>query len=529
MRYNRKAGRYSRATAEPETKQPSRLVQTAVKIEPWLPWTVVGLFFAVMAYLAFKYHTVGSFGVETDFYVELYPPAKQLLAGHFSPLNYSAKGPVYSLLLAGSYLVMRDWFLAGLLLNLVCAAGFLLTFYFLVRRVFNTLTAAVALFAVMFNATFLNYTYQVASDMPFMFFCVLSLFFLFRGNERRDLILSAVFGLLAFLTRYNGVFIPAGVLMYLILTGENWRERLNRAGLWFGVFFAVGLPWFISNWIATGSPMKNDNYVNVMMDFYALGKGAEYENWTDALPKQFTGMGDIIFYNPVYFMQHLLSNIGNHFIGDMQELVGWTVGTFVILGLLLLSVVRPVRERLYYLAFGLIYFLILALVFYNARFSLFLLAMYIPFAIWPFTVQIYPSYLQWLFRGALMVFVVVLLAGAFTSGKNLYTEIQQSPVFLKEIGQTLGGLEPDKTQKLMARKPHVAYYAGLQPTMFPDKPRTIEELAAFSREHGIRYILYTAVEAQVRPNLMDLLDLDKPKPGLREMFHTQFGIVYRVE
>ena len=58
---------------------------------------------------------------------------------------------------------------------------------------------------------------------------------------------------------------------------------------------------------------------------------------------------------------------------------------FVILGMLLLTVIRPVKGRLLYFAFGFFYFLILALVFYNSRFSLFLLAMYIPLAVWPFT------------------------------------------------------------------------------------------------------------------------------------------------
>lgn len=529
MRYTRRAGRYSRTSAEPENKPPSRLVLLASKIEPWLPWTMAALFFVVMAFLAFRYHTVGGFGVETDFYAELYPPAKQLLAGHFSPLNYSAKGPVYSFLLAGSYLAMRDWFLAGLLLNLASAAGFLAVFYFLVRRVFNPLTAAVSLLAMMLNPLFLSYSYQVGSDMPFLLLCGLSLLFLFRDESSRDLILSAGFGLLAFLTRYNGAFIPAGAMVYFLFTGENWRERLHRAGLWLGVFIAAGLPWFISNWIVAGSPIKNDNYVNVMMDFYALGKGAHYENWTDALPKQFTGMGDIFFYNPAYFVQHWFSNIGSHFVSDMKDLVGWGVGTFVIIGILLLGVVRPVGERLLYLVFGLFYFLILALVFYNPRFSLFLLAVYIPFAVWPFTVLIHPPYMQWLFRGALLAFTAIVLYSVPATGKRVYTELQQSPVFLKEIGLTLGQLEPDKSQKLMARKPHAAYYAGLQPTMFPDKPQSVEELTAFSREQGIRYILYTAIEAQARPNLMGLLDLEAPKPGLKEMFHTQFGIVYRVD
>ena len=68
-------------------------------IEPWYPWTLAGILLAVMGYLALRYHTVGGMGVETDFYAELCPPAKDLLEGRFSPLNYSAKGPVYSILL----------------------------------------------------------------------------------------------------------------------------------------------------------------------------------------------------------------------------------------------------------------------------------------------------------------------------------------------------------------------------------------------------------------------------------------------
>lgn len=522
-------GSHRPRTAGGKKETPSRASLCIEKIEPWVPWSFAGLYFIVMSFLAFRYHTVGGLGVETDWYAELYPQAQKLAEWNFSPLNYSAKGPVYSFLLAGMHLVMRDWFLAGLLLNLLSAAGFLVILYFFLRRVFNVLTAGISVFTIALNYMFLNYTYQAGSDMPFLLLCGLSLFFLFRDGCRRDLILSAVFGLLAFLTRYNGAFIPAGAMVYFTVTGENWRERFTRAGLWFGVFLAAGLPWFIPNWIVTGSPVRNDNFVNVMMDFYALGMGSGYENWTDALPKQFTSLTDIIMYDPAYFLRHWLSNIGRHFLGDITMLVGRGTGAFVILGFMLLAVIRPVRIRLLYLVFGVFYFLILALVFYNARFSLFLLAIYIPFAIWPFTVQIHPRYLRWLFRGALVIFAGIVLSGAVKTGKQVFVEIQESPEFLRDVGRTLGGLEQDKSQKIMARKPHVAYYAGLQPAMFPEKPQSIEDLVAYSREQGIRYILYTGIEARYRPNFRALLDLRMVKPGLRELFHTEYGIVYMVE
>jgi hypothetical protein len=178
----------------------------------------------------------------------------------------------------------------------------------------------------------------------------------------------------------------------------------------------------------------------------------------------------------------------------------------------------------------LFYFLILALVFYNSRFSLFLLAMYIPCAIWPFTLKVYPEFMRWLFRGALVTLMVIVTLNGVSAAGVIYAQIRLAPVFLKEMGLKLGSMEPDKSQKVMARKPHVAYYAGLVPIMFPDKPGTVEELVAHARKQGIRYIVYTGVEAQARPNLqVSLLDLNTEKPGLKLVFYNQHGVVYRVE
>jgi hypothetical protein len=525
-----KKGRRARIIVEPPVPRRFRgIVALAEKIEPWLPWAVAGLVLAAMGYLTLRYHTVGGFGVETDFYAELYPPARDLLNGHFSPLNYSAKGPVYSILLAGTYLVVRDFFTAGLVLNLLCASAFLAAAYFLVKTVFNTLTAAVVLIAAATNLLFLSHVYQAGSDIPFMLLCALSMYFLFRDRGAADLILSAVCALLAFLTRYNGAFLVAGAVLYYTASEGTLKERAARSLLWLGVFAAAGLPWFIPNWIATGSPVKNSNYVNVMMDFYALGKGANYERWTDALPKQFTGMTDIFLYDPWYFIRHFAGNIVSHFIGDMKELVGWGAGVFVFPGALLFTVVRPVRGRLLYLAFGFFYFMILALVFYNPRFSLFLLVMYLPLAVWPLTLPIHPPYFRWATGALLIAFIVV--TGLSTPGTfgRVNREVRNSPVFLKELGQALGSEEPDKTQKLTARKPHTAYYAGLQPIMFPNEPGTVGDLVVWCRANGVRYILYSAIEAQLRPNLMDLARLGEDHPGLKEVYHNRYGVIYRVE
>ena len=112
-------------------------ISVSRQVPTWFPWAVAGVYLAVMAYLTFRYHRIGGFGVETDFYAELVPQARALLRGEFSPTLYGSKGPVYSIVLALAYLFIREYFYAGLVINLVGAALFLVAGYHLIKRIFN--------------------------------------------------------------------------------------------------------------------------------------------------------------------------------------------------------------------------------------------------------------------------------------------------------------------------------------------------------------------------------------------------------
>jgi len=511
-------------------------------VEPWIPWIIGGLYSIVMAYITFRYHTVGGLDVETDFYAELYPQARKLVEGQFSPLNYGAKGPVYSILLAASYGIVRDYFIAGQVLNLFSSGVFIAALYYLIKQVFNSLTALLTVLFVISNYMFQNFTYQVSSDMPFMAFCVLSMLFLIRKGGTRGLILSSLFGILAFLTRYNGVFIALGSVLYLSFEQIPFRERLKKIGIWAGIFFIAGLPWFIPNTIATGNPVHNDNYINVMLEFYGRGPdGLEYENWTEALPKQFTGMGDIFLYDPVYFVKKVIFNVFDHYIWDMRGLIHiypargnnflqWSFPFFITVGLFVFWFCRPSRRMVIYFSFGIIYFLILTLVFYNARFSLYLLAFYAPLAIWPFTNEKISGRFgkfSWI-PAAVIMFSILSYTIATT--RAVLDDVRYTPYFLKDMGRALGDYEPVKSRKLLARKPHAAYYADLVPSMFPGDTATVEELVEYCRNNDIDYILYSLVEAKYRPQLQDLLNLQKNHPGL-DLIHVNkvFGVIYRVK
>ena len=508
-----------------------RLKKTYRELEPWEPWILASAYLVFMAVLTFRYHPVGYFGVETDFYAELVPQAKKILSGHLSPLNYGAKGPVYSFLLTGVFLAVRDYFYAGLVLNLVSGFVFLAALYHLVRSVFNRATALVTTVAVMFSYTFLSYTYQAGSDLPFMALCALSMMFLFRSVKTPDIVLSALFGLLAFLTRYNGAFIAMGAAIFMALSGGTVRRRIRRLVLWAAVFALAGLPWFIPNYLVTGNPVHNDNHINVLLEFYGSGEGVTYENWTDALPREFTGIGDIILYDPVYFAKHLMANIGGHFISDMKKLAGIPLGVFVVIGFIVTAFAGPGKKQLVYFSFGMLYFLILTLVFYNERFSLYLLAVYFPFMVWPYTEKRVVSRLKRFSALPAAVVMLAIMASAVTSVRTVYVDIANPLPILKDLralGITLDTLEPDKSQKIIARKPHVSYYAGLVPLMFPGDVESADGLVTFCREHRVRYVLYSGVEYVYRPLLKELIAPGFHHPDLERVAGNRSGVIFRV-
>ena len=346
------------------------------------------------------------------------------------------------------------------------------------------------------------------------------------------MIFSALWGSLAFLTRYNGAFIVIGSLLYIAAAPDFVRERLKRILLWTAVFVTVGLPWFIPNWIDTGSPVHNDNYMNVMMEYYALGKeGVSYENWIDALPKKFTGMGDIFFYDPVYFLIHMVHNTGEHFLADMKELLGWRLGLAVIVGFILFWFAAPDKKKLVYVSFGVMYFLILTLVFYNVRFSLYLLTCYLPLGVWPFTERKLTGRLKHFSWIPLSIIGFIVLSYVYTTPRIVLAEIKSTPSYLsdlRDLGCALDKIEPDKSKKIIGRKPHVAYFAGLEAVMFPENVTSVEDLVEFCRVNGIDYILYSGIEASLRPHVRVLLNVDQKHPGLEKVYHNRFGVIYRV-
>jgi hypothetical protein len=377
------------------------------------------------------------------------------------------------------------------------------------------------------NYFVMTYTYQVGSDMPFLMFCALALFFLFRDDGRADIVFSGFFALCAFLTRYNGVFLVGGALLYYLTKPESFKSRLIDIGAWCGIFLLAGLPWFVINTYATGNPVFNTNYENVMLEFY--GRGSVSDGlWRQSLPKEFTSLGDIFLYDPVYFIGHWAENLLMNFIADMDVLLGWHFGVFVVVGIPLLYTTAMKRRRVLFYIFALFYMMILALVFYNPRFSLLLVIFYVPLAAYPLTEG---RLLKWLgkARWAPFALMIALMIPFVTLDvRAVADEIQRAPVFLKTLGEQLKKKSMLTNATVLARTPHIAYYAGMKPRVFPGHISTVQGLVAWCIDENIDYIAYSIVEQHNRPELDELMSVDREFNFLERVVVDPHGVIYRI-
>lgn len=247
---------------------------------PFLPTVVqhprLGLWIGVsygllMLFMGLKYHVVGDYGIETDFFWSYVPEARNMLQGHI--LIEDFRGPGYPALLALISLVTSDLFHGGIILATLAAAVTLYFAFCLLRNLLRSDVAFLGTFLVAVNPTFNQYTYSAGTDMVFNAFATASAFFLFgrQRYQRASVIASAVLAGAAYLIRYNGIFVVAAVPAVFLLVNpynQSRREQLLASGLFLGAFFLTIAPWGIYCLIEKGSFFYNKNYLNIAYEMF---------------------------------------------------------------------------------------------------------------------------------------------------------------------------------------------------------------------------------------------------------------------
>jgi 4-amino-4-deoxy-L-arabinose transferase-like glycosyltransferase len=456
----------------------------------------------------FSEHRVGNYAVETDFYWKYGPAARDLLQGKVDIANYDSKGWGYPAVVALFSLPGIDPFHAAQVVGLLSALIAAWLVFHTHRSLAGSAAALGSLLLLLANQTFLVNTYEVGTDMFFFAVAMGSIALLLRkeGPSWRAVLGSGLLAGWAFTTRYNGLFLlPGALAVFLVLDAARSpiRLRLVRTGIWIGGFVLAALPWLLTNAAHTGNPLTNTNYLNVGYEVYGQGHWDEFFYGGDRKIHSFV---DVVKLDPGKFMSVMARNVVGHLGLDGTVLLPILWGVLAAAGALLMLRDRPGRRVASYAIFWVLYFLTIVPVFYGARFSLPLLAMYTLLATWPFVSPALGRLFAGM-EGSVPVRALLLVGLWIGPAVSAYRTVEEpgnpervhagaydilaAAEFLRANGAGEG---------LLARKPHAAYIGHMRfiPIPVVDSPAALHEIAVKERA---KYVLVSSPEMAMRAGM----------------------------
>jgi len=502
------------------------------------------LFYLAVAFgIHLAFFPIGDTGVEADFYSELAPAAQQLWHGQFSVAHYPYKGPVYSFALVGSYAVVHllggDWYRSGVVLNLVAAALSLVLLYRLVLLLFTRTMAVAVTIATSLVYEFFLHAHKASSDLLFFLFAYLAIYLVVAGAwSSRSMLLAGGVSALAFLTRYIGVFLPVATLFAIWLANPlSWypRLKLSRTLSYLGGFCLVCAPWLLANLVETGRLLNTLNLQNVVQEFYGGGRAAEVP------AAGFASLFEVIRHDPIHFLTHYASNLPRRLWLDTEHLVGWGAGVLTMLGLLRFLWIPPDRRQAAYLAYPLCYFLLMGLVFYLPRFSLPIAPAYYTIALalllqpaaqnkhyffstvesWLLTK---PGKIVALIATCLVVFIQI---PAIIQGEKYY--LAKRPLYILPAAKSLAEqAQGSHLRVVMARKAHIAHYAGMGYQPYPAAITSLQNFFAYAWEHQVDAVSVSDIEREYYPDAAFLPHLESSR-GAQKIYDEDQVILFKLD
>ncbi len=479
----------------------------------WIGWgTALGLLATCLA-ITFGPHTIGDYFTETDFYGDYARGAALIRSGHLIPSRYQVVGPGYELALAASGLLVRDLFLAAQLLSAVSAAATLLLWFFLLERRLGPLIAAAGTLLYAANPTFLQYGYSATTDAFGIALQALA-WFLLLGRPGNGVALAAgLAAAAAFLTRYTAIYLlPVGLLA--IARDASFRDRRSRAALLFGLGFAIPTAawwWFAAS---HGGAPGSQLFHMIAYESFARSRGLTWDEYQRDLQPGFHGLWGVVRHDPGAIVARLLRNAWEHAMLDARLLLGTSVALSAAAGILLGWRDGSLRRAWIFCLAGAAAYLALIPAPYGERYSLMLLPVYamlagIAFGSRTLAIPIGPRPGFWL-KPLLLLLPLGLSIAA--SARHQSHSLAQLPREVLVCGQALRESRREG-DRVIARKPHIAYAGQVESVPFPFVG-SLPELGAYARRTGARWLFVSHPEVGSRPDLYPLLDTTGVIAGL---------------
>lgn len=483
---------------------------------------LLGLYGAILALVLFVIHRTPLYGVETDLMGEYIPAAEELLWGTITPAHYGTKGFGYPLLLAGvSWLCGGDAWIGARVLNLMAAVAGLFAVWALARRAGGPRVALATLAAVMLNPVHVSTAIEAGTDQPAFALAVGSTALLLAGNRRTTFALAGLAAGWAVITRYNAAFLlPAAAFRF----ATHGPSRRGLAAYAVTAAFPIAA-WLATNAALTGNPFTNTNHLNVA---YAL-----YGRIVQTNPDVIAGMrsfAGVLAFDPPHALAVFGRQIATNWILDLTRLVPPWIGVFSLLGLVM-GLPGLWNRALLAVHLGLSY-LSVSLVFYDARFALYALPFYVMTAM--ALLLEYPA--PWLARVAAAprlrfaaVAVAVVASGALAVGRES-SALANAPRQIHDAAQKIraSGIRG----RVIARKPHIAWFAGTSYVPFPARG-SLTDLLALARAEDAAFLYFSAMEIRARPDMEFLAEPGVRLPGLEafasaRLDSARFYTLYRL-
>lgn len=486
----------------------------------------------IIALIIGHFHQVGTFGVETDFYGVYAVQAENIMAGRL--YTYQHNPPGYCLLLATVSYLTGNTFVAGKVISAFATAIFGWISYLLIKALFNS---SIALATTIFLLLFLiPYSFVAATDVVGALAIIIPLWIFLRDRVLtfNSCFLSGVFAGIAYLIRANAIFVGVGIgfcLLFFNLDRKSLPKRFTKLIVFTAGILLVTLPWLIYNWQINGNPFASTAYFQIAAHFYHP-QGDEYVTSWMEMSAKFHSLLEIILYNPPqllskYIPDILFFNIRDllipSFVRDTFQyptyLLIMALPLLLIMGGFFLLIrdllqgdrdylqIRLRKKRSIFLLVYLLGYLILGLVGFRLRYYLFIFPLIFCLNIYPLfarqivtkkrSIEFRKIYLTWLL---VIILALPLVGAAYLGSRSI---IASEPRYLLEIAEFLKQYsDVDRDLVMIARKPHLAYLAGLK-AEFP-LAKTADEYLVKAKEIKANYIVYSNYEAELWPGLKAL-------------------------
>ncbi len=490
--------------------------------------------FVVFVIIAFRYHVVGDYGVETDFFWAYVPAAEEFYGGRIGIEEF--RGPLYPIALALVNLLAGDFFDAGRFLSALSGSVAVVCSFLLLRTYVRRDAALLGALLIASGPFFVQYSYTAGTDMFFTALTLGGAVLLFKpeGRSSRHIVGASFLFALAYLTRYNGIFVLVAMPLVLAVVNPHrlgGREALQAAGVAVGGFLLFIAPWGVYNLIEKGSFFYNRNYLNIAYEMFAKGTVGWDQYWATAAEK-YGSLTAVILHDPSTFIGTVMTNSVEHAASDLGSLLGWHLGVPAVIGFALMLRDKAGRAVAAFSLFFVVHFGVLLLVFYGERFSLTLLPLYMLGVVWTLTRPAVLKLRLWnrVPMGGLVLLILLGWTIRSSYGHNA-PMIASGPVELLEIARWTEANLPDATADavVVSRKPHAGYYLGMRWVYFPTV-ETYEQLMAELRRTQASYLYFGLMEAGMRPQFRYLLDPSGAPPGLTPVIYTSAppAVLYRV-